>query len=320
MKRIVVVSAAVIAAGCSEQTQREFVPDPGSEAMAEVPAASAGMLTEAAFYPEGPVWLDDSLYFVERARDRVNVWRDGAMRVFYERSGCQPLGILALDDRLLLSCSAEGALLELDFAGMQLGLVRPNPDAPQWTNPNDFVADGRGGYYFTVSGELAPGAAADGAIMYRPAGRAMRMAAMGLRYPNGLASIDEGRTLLVAEQLENRIVAYDVDDRGALSGSRVFADLDAIAPMDSADPMLGPDGIELGPNGLVYVAQFGGGRVLKLDPQGGLVGSLEVAEGLYPTNLAIHDDRVWVTAVTDMSPEAGYPGVVVELADPDLAD
>jgi sugar lactone lactonase YvrE len=55
-----------------------------------------------------------------------------------------------------------------------------------------------------------------------------------------------------------------------IRGRRVYADLSALAHIDSVDPLLGPDGLACANDGRLAGAQFGGGRLLVLAPDAGL--------------------------------------------------
>src|SRR5919199_14753 len=45
----------------------------------------------------------------------------------------------------------------------------------------------------------------------------------GRRWPNGMALVDDGRTLVVADSHALELVGFDVADDGTLSGRRVWA-------------------------------------------------------------------------------------------------
>jgi len=70
-------------------------------------------------------------------------------------------------------------------------------------------------------------------VLVRPDGSVQRVAD-GLEFPNGMAVVDDGRTLLVAESWGSRLTAYAIGADGQLSGRRVWADT----------PGLHPDGID----------------------------------------------------------------------------
>ena len=69
-------------------------------------------------------------------------------------------------------------------------------------------------------GEFAPGVLA----LATPDGSA-RQVADGVAFPNGLAVLPDGATLIVAESYGNRLTAFDIAADGGLSNRRVWADL-----------------------------------------------------------------------------------------------
>ncbi|BCK66834.1 gluconolactonase [Streptomyces libani subsp. rufus] len=82
--------------------------------------------------------------------------------------------------------------------------------------------------------------------------------ATGVEFPNGLALIDGGRTLVVAETTAQRLIAFDVGQDGTLSGRRPYADLAALV-----GPGAMPDGIWAVPDG-VWVATLSARAVVKV--------------------------------------------------------
>ncbi len=297
----------LIGAGCAEDV--EIVDD-----VDDLPSGPVS-LVEGASYPEGPLWQGDTLYYVEYASHRVMAWERGESRVVLERPGCGPAGLVALGNgNLMVSCYDQGALVELGRDGRQVRVLT-SINGMVWNGPNDFVADGAGGLYFSASGVFDASAPVAGNVYHLDANGNVQLVAESIHYANGLALIDGGRTLLVSEHLENRVIAYDVGN-GKLDHRRVWADLGAIPSPKAAveDPAyLGPDGMELGPDGLVYVAQYGGGRVLAFTQTGELAKELVVDAGMYPTNVTLRGDRAYVTVVTDMTAESAYRGALVAI-------
>jgi sugar lactone lactonase YvrE len=54
----------------------------------------------------------------------------------------------------------------------------------------------------------------------------VREVADGLQWPNGMALVDDARTLVVADSSTRQLVAFEVADDGSLAGRRVWADLE----------------------------------------------------------------------------------------------
>ncbi len=96
-------------------------------------------------------------------------------------------------------------------------------------------------------------------------------------YPNGLAIVDGGHSLVIAETYRQRLWKGDWDAASARW-------LHPRPWVDVGGPT-GPDGMALGPDGLLYVAVYGSGQVKVVEAGGKLVGAIDVA-GKNPTNVA----------------------------------
>jgi sugar lactone lactonase YvrE len=97
----------------------------------------------------------------------------------------------------------------------------------------------------------------------------------GVKVSNGLAFSADGRTLWQSDTPNHVIYTFDFDAAsGTASNRRVFAAL----PGTPGSPGYGgrPDGAALDREGCYWSAQYEGGRVLRLSPEGKLVGILKV--------------------------------------------
>jgi sugar lactone lactonase YvrE len=94
-----------------------------------------------------------------------------------------------------------------------------------------------------------------------------------LTFPTGMVLLDGGRTMVVAETLDDRLTAMSVAPTGCLGEPRVLADL---------PPGSGPQGLALDGPGRIWVACAGSGRALAVTPAGEIDAEIEVAgEGVY---------------------------------------
>lgn len=109
---------------------------------------------------------------------------------------------------------------------------------------NELVVDAAGNAY--VNG--GPGAV----VLVRPDGTAQQVAD-GLRWPNGMVLVDDGRTLVVADSHAEQLVGFEVAVDGSLSGRRVWAELDHA-----------PDGICADADGAVWAASVPGRRCVRV--------------------------------------------------------
>lgn len=269
-------------------------------------------------YPEGPTCHAGHLYFVEYARDVVAVLEpSGTTRTVYHEPGLGPAATaLSLDGSLWVTGSDGNCILRISSEPAPFLRLLRDDSGRAFDAPNDLLFDHHGGLYFTASGVFDPSAPIAGAVFYRAAGGAVRQIAADIHYANGLALSPDDSTLFVSEHLQNRILAFDIENAGALNNRRVHADLHALAPTSTRDPLLGPDGLACRRDGALVVAQFAGGRLLVLGPDGRLARTVSLPFR-HPTNVTFsEDDRLlYVTAFERNDPP--YEGAVLEV---DLSD
>ncbi len=90
----------------------------------------------------------------------------------------------------------------------------------------------------------------------------------GYRVTNGPATSPDGRVLYHVDTLQRTIWAFDVDEKGDVSGKRLFTRIER--------PGAYPDGLAVDVEGGVWVALFGGWGVERYDPAGRLVARIEM--------------------------------------------
>lgn len=257
-----------------------------------------------ALYPEGPVVIDGDLYIAEMSGHRVRRFTldaEGRLKgeVFFARPGCGPTALAALDaERIVALCHLEGALAVLDRDGALLSVISRSTDGVRLDTPNDISADGRGGAYFSNAGRFFPGAEARGRVMRIAPDLSVVSVADGLAYANGVATDAARGRLLVSEHLARRVWAYPILPEGGLGAREPLIAperLEALAESD--DPLMGPDGIEIAPDGTARVALYGAGRYLRLDPDGTL--TAHPAKTRYLCNLALWRGRLALAGAFD---------------------
>lgn len=168
-----------------------------------------------------------------------------------------------------------------------------------------------GGAYFSASGVWDIAAPIDGKIFYLAPDGTITQVADDIHYSNGLALSPDGRTLYASEMAAQRVLRFEVAEGGTLGERYLFVRLgDLAADPQGVDIYMGPDGLKTDRAGNLYIAQFEGGRVLVVDPEGNLARILLVPAP-YVTNLTFGEteDVVFVTAASDAWNEP-YPGAV----------
>ncbi len=276
-------------------------------------AAAAGevkVINPEAAFPEGPVWHDGMLYYVEYGGHTVVTWDGNKNAPLWKQDGCGPAAVVPAAGDFLVTCYDAGTVVRISSGGKTLATYDKDRDGNAFVGPNDFAADAKGGLYFTASGpwESAP---IVGKIFYMAASGEITQVADDLHYANGLALSGDGKTLYCAESEAHRVIQFTVKEDGTLSGRKLFAklrDLDA----EAAAPGY-PDGLKMDSRGKLYVAQFSAGRILVVSPDAKLAGTLDVPSPSAP-NLAFgpNEEVVYVMAVDDVE-NAPWPGKVYEI-------
>jgi gluconolactonase len=266
-----------------------------------------------AHYPEGPLWRDGKLFYVEYSTNNIKSWDGRTPRVYWHKDGCGASGLIPWKDHLLVACYDGNYLAELDASGKQVREVRTDSNGRTFTGPNDFAADGRGGIYFSASGAYDVKAPITGSVLHLGAdGRTVTEVASTIHYSNGLTVTKDGQHLLVAEMLAGRILSFPIAADGTLGARTVWARLQDLAPpTPGADAYNGPDGLKLGPDGNYYIAQNGSGRLLVVSEDRKLVRTITVPTP-YVTNVAFGPsgaDVVFVTGAFEQW-KPPFPGVV----------
>ena len=251
MAPVLLLSAAVVLADLPPQAAVQPVK------IAEVPGYCEGVVFDRA----GDAYVSDTqhgtIYRIGRDNQPV-VWAKTPA----------PNGHKILRDGTHLVCD-KGAVLRLDAKGARLPDASNECDGKPLRNPNDLTIDPKGGFYFTDPG----GSGAKnpiGTVHYvDPQGKTHKVAE-GLAFPNGIVLRPDGRTLLVGESEQNRILAYPVLAPGKLGERTVFARLPAKQGEQIENA---PDGMALDQDGNLFVAHYGMRTVQVLSPQGQLLRS-----------------------------------------------
>lgn len=190
-------------------------------------------------FGEGPRWFEGLLWFSDMLGEAVHTATMGGSLTTLPLPGRAPSGlgfrpdgsllIASTEDRQVLRYDGDTVVSIADLAGL----------AP--ANLGDMVIDDRGRAYIGSQ-------AFSGGVIIRldPDDEATRatIVAGDLDFPNGMVITDDRKTLIVAESVGRRLTAFTIDEDGALSDRRVFAD-----GLDGP-----PDGIALDAAGGVWTS------------------------------------------------------------------
>jgi len=123
-----------------------------SAAAAVAVADPVTTLDADAHYPEGPLWRDGKLFYVEYALSNVKTWDGKRTAVYWHKDGCGANALIPFNDHLLVACYDANTLAELDAGGKEIRTIAADSSGKPFIGPNDFTADGHGGIYFSASG------------------------------------------------------------------------------------------------------------------------------------------------------------------------
>jgi gluconolactonase len=118
----------------------------------------------------------------------------------------------------------------------------------------------------------------------------------GLAFPNGVALAPDGSAVYLAETRHNRVLRYRVGPHGEIGERESWARFDGEA---------GPDGMAFDQEGRLYVAQYRGGCIDVVAPNGSVVERLP-APGSKPTNVAFGGPDRRTLVVTEIETAAVY--------------
>ena len=276
------------------------------------PIASGFSFLESPRWHDGRLWLSD--FYTHRV---LTLDATGRAQTVCEVPA-QPSGLGWLPDGRLLVCAMrERRVLRLEPDGRLV--VHADLSGIAGGHVNDMVVDGHGRAYvgnfgFDRTGD-APLRTARLACVW-PDGRA-RVVADGLYFPNGSVVTPDGRTLIVAETMGNRISAFDIAADGTLGPRRdwaVFGPVPASRQMAAvrASMVVAPDGLVLDAEGAVWLADARHRRVLRVAEGGRVLQEIGTGDiGVYACTLGGPTRRTLTLCV---APD-GVPGQARSLTD-----
>jgi len=297
----------------SEVKQRNVYKTVAAFAIGAILAASVACADEITVVsnvlgPEGPLYIDGNLYYVGWVSNTLSKWDGKITTVLNNTAGCGHNGLaLTKQKTFLLACTNDpGAILELDMSGKQLRRWDTDSNGKKFDGGiNDIVVTANGGAYATVFGPYADPpipTAVIGKILYlAPGSQKWVEVADDLNYANGIGVSPDQKTLYVSQTVSNCILKFTINSDGSLSHRSNFALLNVLTKNKNDSPWLGPDSMKIDSKGNIYVAQWFGGKVLKLSPEGKLLHVFEIAAGDGTTNLAFGEGEkeLYVTVVKD---------------------
>jgi gluconolactonase len=290
-------------------------------AMYAATAACAGEISIVSnvLGPEGPLYVDGNLYYVGWISNTLSKWDGKTTTVLNNTPGCGHNGLaLTKHKTFLIACIDHGAILEVDMTGKQLRRWDADSNGKKFDGGiNDIVVTANGGAYATVFGPYVdPPTSVIGKILYlAPGSQKWVEVAAELNYANGIGVSPDQKTLYVSETVGNCIKKFTIKNDGSLSNRSNFALLNVLTRNKAEVWWIGPDSMKIDGKGNIYVAQWFGGKILKLSPGGKLLHVFAITAGDGTTNVAFGEGEkeLYVTVVKDPNdPQA--KGSVVKIA------
>ena len=233
------------------------------------------VLLDGLAFPEGPAFdPDGTLWCSEiRAGNLVRYDESGPRRI---ASGGRPNGVTFDASGVAWTCDAEHSAIRCFNPRSETWTIAVDRiDGEPLARPNDLAFDSAGTLVFTC-----PGNSREQATGYvcalRPDGSISRIGD-NLQFPNGLAFVDGGASLVVAETFRQRLWKGEWDAANATwIDPRPYADVGG---------PIGPDGMALDAQGVMWVAVCGSWQVKGVSPAGEIVEVVNLPASV-PTNAA----------------------------------
>ena len=230
-------------------------------------------------FTECPRWHNGHLYFSDQHGYRVYQASVDGLTDDIAVIPNRPSGLGFLPDgRLLIASMCDRKILRLEDDGALS--LHANLSALAAGDINDMLVDSNGRAWVGNFGfDLHGGspACSTSLICVEPDGAA-HIAAEGLGFPNGMVLSRDGRTLIVAETLMNRLSAFELRD-GNLAPRRTWAAFGDQPSSTNVTEILAhsevvPDGICLDAEGAVWVADLMHHRLLRVTEGGHILQEL----------------------------------------------
>jgi sugar lactone lactonase YvrE len=225
--------------------------------------------------PECPRWRGNSLYVSDMYGQTVHALSAaGELSALCKVEG-RPGGLgFAANGDLLINEMERARILRLSKSG-ELSVHADLTGFVDSINDMISAADGRC-YVGRLSAE--PPFVPTPLLAVDPEGRVSVATDEPVNVANGMVMRAGGRTLIVAESMARRLLAYDVDAAGALANRRVFADM----PEGH-----GPDGICGDDAGGIWLASPNVGRYIRVVEGGEVTHAISLPAGRFAYACAI---------------------------------
>jgi sugar lactone lactonase YvrE len=247
---------------------------PGSRRMMDWPVRQ---FVPNLLFPEAPRWRDGRLWFTDLIGKRVcaveMTGRLSTIAVCDEMPG--GLGFLPDGTALVVGMTLARVYAICDGRPQVYADLRGAAAG----HLDDMAVAADGTAYVGAVGEMTAttvGAPPGGGIIRVSPGGTVSCDAKGLAFPNGAVLLAAGRNLLVNETYAERITIFDIDDGGALSNRRVWAEL----------PGMHPDGLAVDGSGAAWVGCYLEQKFVRV-LEGGIITDTVATAGRWATGVEL---------------------------------
>ncbi|MDR3574435.1 MAG: SMP-30/gluconolactonase/LRE family protein [Anaerolineaceae bacterium] len=274
-------------------------------------AADLEVVATGLHFPEGVIFVGNTLYFVDYASSDVLRIAHGKVEQVWHQAGCGANGLAEVRGEILVACYDSGTIVGITSDGKFVETIDHDEANGGFVHPNDLAVDSAGGVYFSGSGD----ASTPGKIYYLGPSGHVNMVASGISYANGLVVSNDGKILYVAESEKDRLITFEIAAGGRLSGEAEFAKLDDILA-DGQHSAFIPDGVRIDKHGRLFVGLYEGGGFAVLSGQGQLIKKVNLPSA-HHSNLAIAPDgkSIFVTTADDTL-DGSYRGEMFKVDNP----
>jgi len=237
------------------------------------------ILVEGLDFPEGPAFnIDGSLWCVElEGGNLVNLSQGNAVGDLKRYpTGGSPNGLLFDDAGFGWFCDAKNNEIRKFIPQKNsFETMVKSIDGKTLNKPNDLIFDKNGNLIFTCPGNSRTDPT--GFVCCSTPEGVVKKIAERLYFPNGLVLTDDGKTLIIAETFRQKLWkgSWDAD---------LLEWTEAVSWIDVGGS-IGPDGMALDTEGLLYVAVYGSGQIKVVDESGRITQAYNLP-GMNPTNAA----------------------------------
>ena len=220
-------------------------------------------------FTEGPIWnhVENHLIFSDIPGNIMRRWRpDGSIETWRQQSNMANGNAYDSQGRVVTCEHATSRVTRTEADG-SVTVLATHYAGKELNSPNDIVVKSDGSIYFTDPGfgrmeyyglPREQQLTFQGVYRLDPESRALTLLVSDFDQPNGLCfSVDESK-LFVNDTMRGHVRVFDVEGRGTLTNSRVWAE-----PTGDRDGV--PDGMKVDSQGNLYVTGPGGIHVFDAD-------------------------------------------------------